>query len=220
MAMPAWLATEASRRLSLVEYGSSESRGPSTATPCNWPSLEPRIGTRHSGCSGSNWRSMHGFRQQFQRIAAVGQFGNPSCARRERLRFRRRITGVRLQSVRCSASRYTYIELRMQRILNLIVQQRRQSFAAADGQVSSRPGSPESAARRKSCGRRRGPAGFAPADAPESRPRSAARRRSRPPGSPPSSRRRRWRENACASQKVAPTETARMRITNPRSTTK
>ena len=54
MAMPAWLATEASRRLSLVEYGSSESRAPSTIPPCSSPSLEPRIGTMHSGCSGSN----------------------------------------------------------------------------------------------------------------------------------------------------------------------
>ena len=63
IAIPAWLATDASSRLSRAEYGSSERRGPSTTSPCNSPSLDPRIGTRHSAPRFSSGvpRSVAGF---------------------------------------------------------------------------------------------------------------------------------------------------------------
>src|ERR1035438_8692610 len=148
----------------------------------------------------------------------------------------------------------------MQRIVNLVMQQRRQSFAAADSQclgrqalqnvlgvvrtakegaVQSGPHPPMHLGRARdqqySEGRAHRNGGF------RSRGEKAGERTRAPRRPPP--RRCTWvapeisstpkvaptgmaafdpaekrRENACASQKVAPTETARIRKTNPRST--
>ena len=70
MAMPAWLATDASSRLSRAEYGSSDSRGPSTASPCSC--AVARSANRHQAVHAEMFQlsSLQICRRQLNRLLA------------------------------------------------------------------------------------------------------------------------------------------------------
>ena len=137
MAMPAWLATDASSRLSLVEYGSSDNLGPSTAQSLQLALARAANRYQALRLQRLQLRSVHSFGKQFQRIAAVRQFGESWLAPvRKCPCFCWRIARVRLQ---LSADRLRKVHVHrtgMQRILNLIMQQRGQVLHVAADEVS------------------------------------------------------------------------------------